>query len=52
MVKANKAILAKSEEITRSQRKTWKETYQAQFQDIIEVEAELQLNWESKEARD
>lgn len=52
MVQANKAILAQSEEITKAQRKVWKETYQAQFKDIIEAEEELQHNWDSREARE
>lgn len=52
MVKANQAIITKSEELTKTQRKTWRETYQAQFADIIEAEAELQHNWGSKEARE
>ena len=52
MVQANKAIIARSEEITKTQRKKWKETYQAQFNDITEAEAELQQNWDSQEARE
>ena len=52
VVKANKAVIAASEEITRERRKIWKETYQAQFKDIIDAEAELQHNWESGAARD
>ena len=52
MVKANQAIILKSEEITKAQRKKWKETYLSQFADIIEAEAELQSNWGSREARD
>ena len=52
MVQANKAISLKSEELTKSQRKKWKETYQEQFEDIIEAEAELQANWGSREARE
>jgi hypothetical protein len=52
MVQANKAIINKSVEITKAQRRRWKETYQAQFHDIIEAEAELQRNWESREARE
>jgi exonuclease III len=49
---ANKAIRLKSAELTKAQRKTWKETYLAQFADIISAEAELQTNWESSEARE
>jgi hypothetical protein len=52
MVKANQAIITKSEELTKTQRQQWKDTYQAQFADIIEAEKELQDNWGSKEARD
>jgi hypothetical protein len=52
MVQANTAIRIKSEELTKSQKKKWKETYLAQFDDIIEAEAELQENWGSRAARD
>ena len=52
MVVANQAIRAKSEELTKAQRKKWKETYLSQFEDIIDVEEELQHNWNSQEARD
>jgi hypothetical protein len=45
MVKSNQAIIAKSEELTKTQRQKWKETYQSQFADIIEYEVELQKNW-------
>ena len=52
MVQANKAISLKSAELTKNQKKVWKETYQEQFEDIITAEAELQANWGSREARD
>ena len=52
VVQANKAIRLKSEELTKAQKKKWKETYQAQFEDIIMAESELQNNWNSREARD
>ena len=52
MVAANLAIRAKSEELTKAQRKKWKEAYLSQFDDIIAAEEELQHNWESQEARD
>lgn len=52
IVKANQAIIVKSEELTKAQRKQWKETYLEQFADIIQAKAELQNNWGSKEARD
>lgn len=42
----------KSVELTRAQKKKWKAAYLAQFDDIIEVEEELQRNWGSQEARD
>ena len=51
IVAANQAIKIKSEELTKQQRKQWKTTYQAQFEDIIEAEEELQRNWGSEEAR-
>ena len=51
MVAANIAIRLKSMELTKIQKKTWKETYQAQFDDIKAAEAELQQNWGSREAR-
>lgn len=41
MVAANQAIRAKSLELTKSQKHVWKETYQAQFDDIIAAEDEL-----------
>lgn len=41
MVTANQAIREKSAESTKNQRKKWKETYQAQFEDIIQAEEEL-----------
>ena len=44
MVAANIAIRLKSMELTKIQKKTWKETYQAQFDDIKAAEAELQQN--------
>jgi hypothetical protein len=44
MVQANVAIRIKSEELTKAQKKKWKETYLAQFEDIIAAEAELQSN--------
>lgn len=52
MVLANKAIQVKSEELTKAQRKMWKATHAAQFEDIIAAEEELQNNWGSREARD
>lgn len=52
VVAANKAILAKSIELMQQQKQQWKTTYLAQFEDIINVEEELQRNWGSKEARD
>lgn len=52
MVAANKAIQAKSDELTRQQKQRWQDTYLAQFEEIIEAEDELQRNWGSKEARD
>jgi exonuclease III len=51
MVAANTAIRQKSVELTKAQKKQWKETYKAQFDDIKEAEAELQRNWGSREAR-
>lgn len=50
MIATNKAIHLKSKELTKNQKKKWKETYLAQFEDIIAAEAELQQNWGSKEA--
>ena len=52
MVTANKAILEKSEELTREYKQRWKATYLDQFAEIIEAEEELQRNWGSREARD
>ena len=52
MVRANQAVIQRSEELTKSQKQKWKETYLSQFEDIIQTEAELQTNWGSKEARD
>ena len=52
VVEANKAILAKSAELTRAQKKRWKATYLDQFGEIIAAEEELQRNWTSTEARD
>lgn len=51
MVLANNAVKLTSEELSKAQKKKWKETYQAQFEDIIEAESELQHNWTSREAR-
>lgn len=51
LVTATQAIRLKSEELTKQQRK-WKDTYLAQFEDIIAVEEELQRNWGFTEARD
>jgi exonuclease III len=51
IVAVTQAIRNKSDELTKHQRKQWKEAYQAQFEDIIEAEEELQNNWESEEAR-
>lgn len=52
IVTANHAIRTKSEELTRNQKKKWKETYLEQFEEIIEAEAELQRNRGSREAKD
>ena len=52
VVKASLAIRQKSEEITKSHKQLWKETYLAQFEDIIAAETKLQSNWGSREARD
>jgi exonuclease III len=52
VVAANKAILAKSAELTKQQKKQWKATYLEQFDDIVAAEDELQHNWGSTEARD
>lgn len=52
MVAANKAILKKSEELTKAQKKKWKAAYLEQFEEIISAEEELQRNWGSTEARD
>jgi hypothetical protein len=51
MVAASRAIRAKSTELTKTQKHMWKETYLAQFEDIIAAEDELQRNWGSREAR-
>ena len=52
VVRANTTIREKSEELTKTHKKQWKETYLAQFEDIISIEAELHNNWGSREARD
>lgn len=52
MVVANKAVRDKSVELTKAHKREWKEKYQAQFEDIITAETELQQNWSSREARD
>ena len=52
MVAANKAIKLKSEELTKQNKRKWKEAYLAQFEEIIEAETELQHNWGSREARE
>ena len=52
VVAANQAIINKSAALTLAHRRNWKDLYQAQFKDIIEAEAELQHNWESREARE
>lgn len=52
IVKANEAIRLKATELTKAQRKKWKDTYLSQFEDIIEAEEELQQNWGSQAARD
>jgi hypothetical protein len=52
VVHANQAIRLKSAELTKNQKIKWRETYQAQFEDIIAAEDELQCNWGSVEARD
>ena len=51
MVAANQAIRITSLELTKAQKHIWKETYQAQFEDIIAAEDELQRNWGSRDAR-
>ena len=51
MVAANTDVRLKSMELSKNQKKKWKETYQAQFADIQEAEEELQRNWGSREAR-
>ena len=51
MVAANQAIRVKSMDLTKAQKQHWKETYLAQFEDIIAAEDELQRNWGSREAR-
>ena len=52
LVAATRAIRTKSEELTKQQKQQWKETYLAQFEEIIEAEEELQHNWGSAEARE
>lgn len=52
VIAANEAIRQKSMELTKTQKQKWKETYLAQFDDIITAEAELQRNWGSREAID
>ena len=52
MVAATQAIRTKSEELTKQQKQKWRDTYLAQFEDIITAEEELQQNWGSTEARD
>ena len=52
VVEANHAIRIESEALSKAQRKKWKETYRAQFEDIIAAENDLQQNWDSEEARD
>lgn len=44
MVQANQAIRLKSEELSKAQKRKWKETYRAQFEDLIAAESELQHN--------
>lgn len=44
MVVANQMIRLKLKGLTKFQQKKWKDTYRAQFEDIIAVEAELQHN--------
>ena len=51
MVKANQEISKKSAELTKNQKTKWKETYLAQFADIISAEEELQINWGSRDAK-
>lgn len=46
MVAANRAIRDKSAELTTTQKKKWKATYQARFEGIIAAEEELQRSWE------
>lgn len=52
MVAANKAVLQTSAELTKLQKQKWKETYLAQFDNIISTKAELQRNWGSQDARE
>ena len=51
MVVANQALRIHSMELTKAQKKHWKATYLAQFEDIMAAEDELQRNWGSREAR-
>lgn len=52
IVAANHAIKLKAAELTKAQKQKWKAAYQAQFDDIIAAESELQNNWGSVEARE
>lgn len=52
MVQANQAIRLKAAELTKEQRKKWKDMYKGQFEGIIAAEVELQQNWESAAARE
>ena len=51
MVATNVVIRQNFVELTKAQKKKWKQTYQAQFEDIKQAEEELQQNWGSTEAR-
>ena len=51
MVAASQAIRNMSMVLTKSQKQQWKESYLAQFDDIVAAEDELQRNWGSREAR-
>ena len=51
MVAANNAIRSQAAAITKTQKQKWKDTYLAQFDDIVLAEDELQRNWGSREAR-
>lgn len=52
VVATNKAVRQASVELTKAQKKKWKEVYLSQFDAINAAEAELQRNWGSREARE